>query len=130
LTKGQVGYAVDPSGRSLTGRRKGAWRSSWLVIGHDTMCGDPVFVDLAQPAWPVYTAMHGRGAWDPTPIATSFEGFVQGMQVMKRVSRGRTSPAGLERKPLWPDELSKVKQDLRCLGTAAEQQFWLMWFEA
>ena len=130
LAKGQVGYARDPKGRSLTGRRKGAWRETWVVIGHETMCGDPIFVDLARPGWPVYTAMHGEGVWDPVPVARSFEGFVEGMQVMERASRGRSSPVALERKPLRPAELAKLKKNLRCLGAAAEQQFWLMWFEA
>jgi hypothetical protein len=130
LAKGQVGYSQDPRGRDLTRGRKGAWRKTWLAIGYDTMCGDPILVDLAQPGWPVFTAMHGQGVWEPISIARSFEGFVQGMRVMKRASRGRSSPVALERKPLWPAERAELKNELQCLGGAAERQFWLMWFEA
>src|SRR5690349_20244544 len=104
LDGGQVGYARDPKGRDLTGGREGDWRKSWIVCGYEDMCGDPVFVDLAELEWPVFTAAHGGGAWEPILIAKSFRSFCEALAEVGRLSKGWSSPAELEEHPLTEKE--------------------------
>jgi len=67
----QLGFGVGPDGADLSDDKPGDWRASWLVIGLDEDVGDPLFVDLADPSMPVFTAVHGAGSWDPHPVAPS-----------------------------------------------------------
>lgn len=62
LSEGQKGYSVEPNGKSLVGEKDGEWKSSWLVIGFEELCGDPIFVDLDSEHLPVFTAVHGIGS--------------------------------------------------------------------
>ena len=64
LVEGQKGYSVDPNGKILTGEKDGDWKNSWLVIGYEELCGDPIFVDLNLEHLPVFTAIHGIGSWN------------------------------------------------------------------
>lgn len=77
LDVGQVGYSVTPDGDSLIDESGGGWRERWLVIGFEDLTGDPAFVDLAEPALPVFTAIHGIGRWEPLPLAKSLRDFLQ-----------------------------------------------------
>jgi hypothetical protein len=106
------------------------WQETWLVIGFDEMCGDPIFVDLAKPEYPVYTAMYGTGQWDPSLVAASFEGFVAALKLVHASSRGRHNPVALEKKALSRAERSALRKGLRCIGAHADMDFWLGWFEA
>jgi hypothetical protein len=89
LESAQVGYSLDPNGRSLVGDGKGYWHKEWLVIGHETACGDPIFVSKDHP-YPVFTAIHGQGEWDPTLVAPSVEQFWRCLHVY----RDFTAPYG------------------------------------
>lgn len=75
LAAAQVGYAVTPSGESLLDP-DGGWQSEWLIIGQETLLGDPVFVDLDEPALPVFMAMHDLPDWEPVLLAESLEAFL------------------------------------------------------
>jgi hypothetical protein len=50
LEQGQVGYAVASDGKSLCSHNHGAWRQNWTVIGYETACGDPLFIDTDDAA--------------------------------------------------------------------------------
>ena len=63
LEDAQVGYSRTPHGKSLVGQDGGAWKANWMVIGRETCCGDPIFVDVEDTRVPVFTAMHGEGSW-------------------------------------------------------------------
>ena len=76
LDEAQLGYAVAPDGTSLVGAT-GAWQANWLVVGYETLCGDPIFVDLADERLPVFTAPHGMGVWTPTQVASSLAEFLK-----------------------------------------------------
>lgn len=75
LDKLQIGYAVGPDGASLADG-DGTWQVSWLVIGSEDLLGDPVLVDLDNPSFPVYTAMHGTGKWDLILLAPALSEFL------------------------------------------------------
>jgi hypothetical protein len=74
--EGQLGYSVDDEGNSLTGNSEGDWKESWYVIGYDEDLGDPIFVDIENKNYPVMTAMHGQGDWEPEVIFSSLDAFL------------------------------------------------------
>ncbi|MEH7514839.1 hypothetical protein V7146_19160 [Gottfriedia acidiceleris] len=74
--EGQLGYSVDGKGNSLVGNAGGDWKETWYVIGYDEDLGDPIFVDIANKNYPVMTAMHGEGDWDPEVMFTSLNEFL------------------------------------------------------
>jgi hypothetical protein len=82
LDDAQLGYSATPDGASLVGG-DGGWRREWLAIGYETLCGDPIFVDLSDEQLPVFTAPHGEGVWTPTRVEASLAAFL-----------ARATPAG------------------------------------
>ncbi|PFH90579.1 hypothetical protein [Bacillus sp. AFS088145] len=68
-----IGYIINENGASLCGDGIGDWKEKWIVIGYEEMCGDPVFVDVDHDNYPIYTAMHGDGDWDPILILKSIK---------------------------------------------------------
>lgn len=125
----QLGYSQGPEGQDLTGEDDGDWRPSWLAVGYEDMCGDPIFVDLGATEHPVFTAAHGMGSWDPTLIAESFDGFVAALVKVHQLSRGREHPVALEQNPLTPEELDGLVKALRVCGGEASVEFWTDWFK-
>jgi hypothetical protein len=69
ISNQQVGYRVSPDGRSLIGHN--GWKEEWTVIGRDKLVGDPIFIDVRRVGFPVFTAAHGEGVWEPFMIARS-----------------------------------------------------------
>ncbi len=65
IEEGQLGYSLDDKGNSLVGNTEGDWKETWYVIGFDEDLGDPIFVDITNENYPIMTAMHGEGEWDP-----------------------------------------------------------------
>jgi hypothetical protein len=92
LENGQLGYSVAPDGSSLCSGENGAWRPNWVVIGYKTGLGDPLFVDTDLATLPVFTAMHGEGAWEPVLVAASVEAFGICIEEFARISEGRSNP--------------------------------------
>lgn len=82
IEAGQIGYSVDPRGMSLVGDREGDWREEWIVIGHETTCGDPIIL-LTDSPYPVFTAIHGQGTWDLSAVAPSLEQFWRCLHVYR-----------------------------------------------
>jgi hypothetical protein len=128
LEEAQVGYSVSDSGERFTGVKKGDWKESWLVIGTEDLCGDPIFVDLNMPDLPVFTAAHGQGEWIPVMIAGSFEGFGKALGEIERISDGRQNPVQLQRNPLPVGERERVLSRIAELNPNAELEFWESWF--
>ena len=112
LVEGQKGYSVDPNGKILTGEKDGDWKKSWLVIGHEELCGDPIFVDLDLEHLPVFTAIHGIGSWNETLIADNFESFIKSLEFLAESTSKE-------------DTLGKIKS----LNQQADFEFWELLFE-
>ncbi len=102
---------------------------SWLVIGYEELCGDPFFVDLNEKELPVFTAAHGEGAWNPLLIASSFIGFIECLNEIRRISNGRDNPVSLEKNPLPEVEQNQVLSKISELNGNASLEFWESWFE-
>lgn len=124
LRKAQIGYSVDSKGKSLCGSKEGDWRESWLVIADEDVCGDPIFIDLANDDLPVYTAINGEGDWEPKLIANSFQGFIQVLEQIKSASKGRENPAKLEKHPLSKEEFNSVLKLIKQSNPTASFHFW------
>lgn len=126
----QVGYARDPQGRPLTGEAEGDWKSSWVVIGEDDACGDPIFIDSAQDGFPVYTAMHGQGDWRPVRIASSIRGLGYALSALSQASRGRQDPVALESNPLTAEERTALLSHIRYHNPDINLDFWTTLMDA
>lgn len=79
--EGQVGYRIDEEGHSLTGDNEGDWKENWFVIGYDELVGDPIFIDLTNKNYPVLTAMHGEGNWEPEGMFSSLDDFLESVSI-------------------------------------------------
>ena len=97
IEKGQIGYRVDPNGNSLIGDGD-RWRHNWIVIGHEDLCGDPIFIDTESGDMPVLTAVHGQGSWESNLIAKSAVAFFASVDVVNSVRQGSSdAESGLTR---------------------------------
>ena len=125
IEQGQVGYSIAADGTSLCGGEDGAWRSSWVVIGYDTACGDPIFIDTDNAAVPVFTAIHGQGSWHPNPVATSPEIFAKCVDAFSRIAVGRANPVELDDHPLTDEERKHFLDRVAELNqTSTAPEFW------
>ncbi len=114
LPAAQLGYSVLPKGVNPDASD---WKESWLVIGRETLCGDPVFIETEDPVLPVYTAAHGTGLWEPQLIAPSLIAFFELMAQLKELAPGRESPVALDNNPIPRKELQRFRKVLSaCLG--------------
>lgn len=125
LESSQVGYSVASDGTSLCGDPDGAWKASWMVIGYETACGDPLFVETADPALPVLTAIHGVGSWDPVAVSISLSAFWKSLEEFAGISAGRGNPVELSASPLSEDERGVFLSRISALNNGRiEMEFW------
>ncbi len=127
---GQVGYSVDLQGQSLTGSKEGKWQQNWIVIGNESTCGDPIFIDASDSNLPVYAAPHGEGTWVPELIALSFDKFAECLKLLARISQGRENPVALENNPLSDEEKEKVQSQIINLNPGIDGSFWALFLES
>jgi hypothetical protein len=112
IAAGQAGY-VGPD-----------WSDGWLVVAHETTCGDPIFVDRSLPGLPVLTAAHGMGDWDASPVAPSWSAFLVAIEAFRPFTIGREHPVGVEKKPLSKVERRELEQSLRNSVGSPLPDFW------
>jgi hypothetical protein len=127
LQEAQTGYSVDPSGSSLVDDQNGSWRRKWVVIGHEDLCGDPIFIDTETEGFPVYTAVHGSGAWEPNLIATGLQNFAVALREIAKVAEGRENPVELEANPIDPHERANVLERIQRDNRGIDTTFWEDW---
>jgi hypothetical protein len=120
----QVGYAVSLSGESLTSDKDGDWLQKWVVIGHEDACGDPIFIDTSEGGFPVYTAIHGEGAWEAKRVAASLAGFGRALSVVADIARGREHPVALENNPLTQSEKEAALTAIQRDNPGVDMDFW------
>jgi hypothetical protein len=129
IEEAQIGYGIDNKGSSLTGTVEGYWKESWLVIAYEDLCGDPIFIDIHKKGFPVYTAIHGEGTWDPENIATSFENFTKALTYIIEISKDRENPVKLENNPLSVVEKESVLKRIHSDNEGIDAGFWEDWLE-
>ena len=127
LAEGQVGYALGIDDQSLSGSAPGDWRREWIVFCYDTGLGDPIFVDSGSPEFPVFTAMHGEGAWEPKPVAISLEAFRECWDEFARIANGRSNPVELEANPLSKAARQSFLNGVRQInGSRIDAELWVV----
>jgi hypothetical protein len=124
-----VGFAVASDGESLVGVGPGDWRPEWVVIGIETACGDPIFASEETPH-PVFTAMHGEGAWEPTLVAPSIAVFSQCVRELHGFAAGR-SLIELDANPPTPEQQAQFLRVIRSLTNGDQDAlgFWAVQIE-
>ena len=123
LEAAQQGYTIVPEGDETD------WRDEWVVIGYEGMCGDPIFIDTDVYDYPVYTAAHGMGEWNPQLIAFSFSHFVQVLQRLQGLARGRSNPVQSEQHPITEQERESFLEFIRRDSPDVEFTFWTNLYE-
>ena len=114
----QQGYGIVPAGQTTD------WQDQWLVIGIDGLCGDPIFIDTSNESFPVFTAIHGEGEWSPELIASSFQHFVEILQRLQELARGRATPAEIKQHPLSSQERQAFIDFIRRRSPDTDLSFW------
>jgi hypothetical protein len=130
VSQAQVGFAVASDGESFVGTGPGDWRPEWVAIGYDMACGDPIFASQETPH-PVFTAMHGEGAWEPKRVSPSLDVFRECLTVFQRFATGRNTQLDLDANPPTPEEQAQFLQNIRTLtqGDPEALGFWAVQVE-
>jgi hypothetical protein len=128
IAEAQLGYSVHADGTSLVGSEPGDWKSTWLVIATEDLAGDPIFIDLTGDEFPVFTAPHGEGTWEPELLATSLQAFGKALREVQLVSIGRQNPVELENNPLPDPDREALLERIEGM-TGADSEFWAQWLE-
>ena len=69
----QIGYRIHGyTGEDLTGTADGDWQPGWYAVGNIPPLGDdPLFTDINDENFPLYTAQPGAGRWDAIKLIDS-----------------------------------------------------------
>jgi hypothetical protein len=127
LDEGQIGYSRSSEGESFCNSDPAAWKTEWIVIGYDTLSGDPLILDTAKRNFPIMTDMNGQGTWNPRIIANSLDAFAFGLNTIHRLSAGREDPVKLEQNPLAEEELELAVNAIRAKNNGdIDLEFWLL----
>ena len=128
LEEAQLGHSAAPSGNALTGANdEGSWKTEWLAIGYEDLCGDPIFIDTACEGYPVYSAAHGEGDWQPRRIATSLKSFAQAIDEVSTLAKGRAAPIELETNPIGVEEKASFLARIQRENPGCDLEFWEQW---
>jgi hypothetical protein len=122
LDKGQIGYSTDNDGTPLHN-----WGEKWLVIGYEDEGGDPIFIDTHDETYPVYTALHGQGNWEPKVIAKSFKKFIRTLGYVVKLSEGRRTPEDLKNHPIPQTERNQITNLISKENKGVPSVFWESW---
>jgi hypothetical protein len=126
LEAAQRGYSFREAPADLCGVKDGDWREEWIVIGHTTDLGDPIFIDAAKKDFPVYTAAHGTGAWAPELVSRTYSGFRQIMVLFEEVALSREHPVGLSDNPMTIAEYKIFVEQAQEIGQLDDPFFWAL----
>jgi hypothetical protein len=128
---GQIDYSQSPGGGSLCDGSPGAWEPGWIVIGCDTLLGDPIILDASNRLLPVMTAAHGEEGWEPQVISTSLKAFAVALETIQHLSVGRENPVELEQNPLGSEEKEQALERIQSANKGEIGiEFWSQIFEA
>lgn len=121
VAEAQISYAVVPDGGEGDTSN---WEKSWLVIGRETLCGDPVFIDTSQPELPVFIAAHGMGIWKPVLIAPSIKAFFEILLRLAALAKVRENPVAHEENPIPKQVVQQFRKLLSSYLGRRAPSFW------
>ena len=127
LPEFQLGYSIDPNGKSLTGEKEGDWYESWIVISSDDL-GEPNFVDLKNGK--IFSAMHRQGDWEPDLISVSLEKYIETINFLFELSKNRDNPVDLENNPITQNEIDQFEKFIEEVNNGEVEFYeWEYWVE-
>lgn len=126
LNEAQLGYRVDFKGNSLINEEGRNWKKTWLVIGYESCCGDPIFIDYGNKNFPVYTAMAGEGEWDGILIGDTFKGFIKSLKDVKGLFELILKA---EEGFVAENDKKKVLEEIKTYHKESDISFWEDWID-
>ena len=127
----QTGYSVKKDGTSLVTDADGGWKASWIVIGCEKSCGDPLILDTSNAALPVLSDFSGQGRWDPVPISPSLEAFLSSFEKFAKLAAGRSTPMERDANPVSDEERGAFLVEIEKInGESMNPDFWGALLEA
>ncbi len=120
----QVGYSHLEDGTNICSIAEGNWRSEWIIIGWNSLQGDPIFLDCSDHEYPVYTAAHGGGAWDPNLLSSSYSGFLEILKELKILASTRPHPVALQENPMTQEEYDSFIECCIKFGRLDDPYLW------
>jgi hypothetical protein len=123
IPEAQRGYGDLPRGSAAS------WKPSWIVVGHESLCGDPVFIDSEASGIPVYTAAHGEGAWNPFMVAPSSSSFFEIVRKLAALAKGRESPVKMRSNPISDAEQCEFISFVEKYFNRRVPEFWTSMLE-
>ncbi len=127
LSEFQLGYSINPKGKSLTGEKDGDWNKNWIVISTDDL-GEPHFIDLKTGK--VFTAIHGQGSWEPDLISISLEKYIETINILFELSKKRSNPNDLENNPITQNEIEQFEKFIEKTNNGEVEFYkWENWVE-
>jgi hypothetical protein len=85
IEDGQIGYSMDPGGKYLVSDEEGSWKSEWIVVGYEILCGDPIIIDTKEIGFPVSSLIHGMGDWDGgIYLSESLDKFINAIRKLNK----------------------------------------------
>jgi hypothetical protein len=67
------------------------WNKSWLVVGRESLCGDPIVIELDSKSKGVAIASACTGEWIAAPLAESVYQFFAMRETLRRFQGGSVS---------------------------------------
>lgn len=105
------------------------WNADWLVIGQDEM-GFPVFADIKQEGWPVYTAAREEDTpWDVYKIAPNITTFFTFLRMIIPHCEGRDDMEKLRANPLDESKTDLILKKINALIEDGQVWYWELWLE-
>lgn len=86
MLQAQKGFSEDENGKSLITNSIGSWDKTWLVIGKENICDDPIFVDTYSEQLPVFTAIREHNNWEPVEIAPSLSSLQKIIAEIRKIN--------------------------------------------
>ena len=70
------------------------FRKSWMIVGREHFCGDPIVIDLSRSSHRMGTVSAARTKrWEMIPFAPSIAAFFEALELVQGVVEGRLDPA-------------------------------------
>jgi len=87
LLKEQIGYVYDLEKNMI----KDWIGENYVVIGHDSTCGDPIILDISNEKFPIYSMFHDD--WSTLEkIADSYDEFLKIIKIIKKGKLNLNTP--------------------------------------
>src|SRR5215472_12574065 len=78
--------------------------------------------------YPVFSAMHGAGSWEPKLVAPSIEAFALCLRAFQTFSAGRSTPIALDANQPTPKQQAQFLKAIRSLTNNSQDAlgFWVV----